>query len=425
MDSCKKRGLIKRLMQISNFFKTFTYQKSYLYLTFGLTLSLPLSRAAVSFFILMLGSLWLYEGNLKKKIKHIWKDKVLQALLIFLIFTSLSIFWSSDTKEALHILRLYSYWLALFVIATSVRKENSQKIITIFLYAMLISEIIAYGIYFELWHIKGASPSNPSPFMFWIDYSVFLALTSILLFNRLFSKSYSLKEKIPLAIFFISANTNLFLGYGRTGQVALIVAIFIMVMLNMKLNIKSFIVSTVILLSLYGTAYNFSHTFKTRVNSAINDIHKMQSLDFNSSWGTRVVYWMLTYDTLKEHPLIGVGIGDYKENMSVLLEKKSYPISKETERFMKSSHTHNEFLLVAMQTGLIGLFLMLNIIYQLLKMKIKNEEIKKLSILFVTIYFVSCMAEPLWLKQFTIALFIVFIGMFISHQNPLQAHQDT
>ena len=413
MDLCKKRRFTKKVTLM---------EKIYLYLTLGLTFSLPLSRAAVSFFILALGSLWLFEGDLKNKLRYIWQDKLLKSIIIFLIFTALSLLWSSDIKEAFHILRLYSYWLALFVIATTIKKEHTQKIITFFLIAMFISEVIAYGVFFEIWHFKSASPSNPSPFMFWIDYSVFLALTSILLFNRLLSKAYSLKEKIPLALFFISSSTNLFLGYGRTGQVALIVAIFVMVALNFKLNLKSFILSILILLSLYGMAYNLSHTFKTRVNSALSDIHKMQNLDFNSSWGIRVVYWMLTYDTLKKHPLIGVGIGDYKENMAKLLKKNTYPISAQTALFMKSSHTHNEFLLVAMQTGLIGLFLMLNIIYKLIKMKIEDEEIKKLSTLFITIYFVSCMAEPLWLKQFTIVLFIVFIGIFTTHS--LQHRQN-
>lgn len=413
------------MQKINNFFKNFTYEKSYLYLTLGLAFSLPLSRASVSFFILSLGLLWFYEGNLKNKFKEIINNNVLKAMLIFLAFTSFSFFYSNDTKEALNILRLYSYWLALFVIATSIRREMIQKIITAFLYGMFLSELIAYGVFFELWHIQGASPSNPSPFMFWIDYSVFLALTSILLFNRLLSKDYCLREKIPLALFFLSASTNLFLGYGRTGQVALIVAIFVMIALNMKISIKSFFISIFILLSLYGGAYNLSHTFKLRVNSAINDIHKMQNLNFNSSWGIRVVYWMLTYDTLKKHPFFGVGIGDYKENMAQLLDKNSYPITKTTAAFMRSSHTHNQFLLVAMQTGIIGLFLMLNIIYQLLKMPIKDEEIKKLSTLFITIYFVSCMAEPLWLKQFTIALFVLFIGIFLMFQNSLQSHQDS
>lgn len=389
-------------------------QKAYFYLTLGLAFSLPLSRAAVSFFILALGSLWLYERGFQKKFEKIKQSGALKAILAFLLFSSLSLLWSDDTKEALNVLRLYSYWLALFVIATTLTKEMTHRVITAFLFGMLVSELIAYGVFFELWHFKNATPMNPSPFMFWIDYSVFLAFTSILLLNRLLSQEYTLKEKIPLALFFISSNTNLFLGYGRTGQVALIVAIFVMIALHMRVNFKSFLLSILLLLSLYGLAYNTSHTFETRVQQAISDIQKMRHLDFNSSWGLRVIYWMLTYDTLKEHPLFGVGIGDYKKNMAALVEQNDYPISKESANFIKTSHTHNQFLLVAMQTGIVGLLLMLNILYQLLKMPIEEREIKRLSILFITIYFVSCLAEPLWLKQFTISLFVLFIGLSLS-----------
>ncbi len=390
------------------------FERFYLYATLFFAFTLPLSRTAVSFFILALPIVFILEGNFKSKFERIWNNKPLQAILLFLGFNLLSMLWTENYSDAQNVVRLYGYWLVIFTLALSIHKNDIQKIITFFLYGMLLSELIAYGVFFELWSFKHATINNPSPFMFWIDYSVFTAFTSILLLSRLFSNNYLKKEKILMFLFFLSTTGNLFLGLGRTGQVALIVAIIVMIILYLKINFKSILIALALILSIYSAGFIVSDTFKTRVNSAVLDIENIKNNNYDSSWGIRVVYWMITYDILKENPLFGVGIGDYEQTIKVFLEKRSYPISEITQNFISKNHAHNQFLMVTIQTGLIGLLLMLNVIYQLYTMKINDDALKKLSLLFLTVYFVSSMAEPLWLKQFTLALFVLFIGIFIA-----------
>jgi len=84
---------------------------------------------------------------------------------------------------------------------------------------------------------------------------------------------------------------------------------------------------------------------------------------------------------------------------------------------MGNNNPHNQYLLLLLQMGIIGLSLLLYLIYQILKLNIKETELKELSILFVTVFFISCFAEPLFFKQFTIALFILFVGIFIASAN--------
>ena len=86
---------------------------------------------------------------------------------------------------------------------------------------------------------------------------------------------------------------------------------------------------------------------------------------------------------------------------------------------MKSSHPHNQYLFVLLQMGVIGLVLFLFIIYQILILKIDDPEIKELSILFASIFFVSCIPEPLLIKQFTLCLFILFVGLFSIENKPI------
>jgi len=379
---------------------------------------LPLSRAGISFFIILLPLLWIIEGNFIKKYQQIRSNKLLVIILIYLLFNIFSILWSNNIEQSLNVLRLNSYWLSLFVIATSIKEEQVPKIISFFLAGMFISEVIAYGVFFELWQFKHATVENPSPFMFWIDYSVFMAFTSILLLNRILSTNYSYKQKIIFFIFFLSVTGNLFLAIGRTGQVAFIVAMFVMMIIHYKLNIKSILLSLIILSTIFATAYQISDSFKMRANSGIKDIQNIQKMNLNGSWGIRVAYWITTFDIAKQNPILGVGIGDFKDETTHILKTYNYHyLNQETKKFMGKNDPHNQYLLILLQMGIVGLIIFLYLIYQILKLNIETKEIKELSILFVTIFFVSCFAESLFFNQFSISLFVLFTGLFIASAN--------
>jgi O-antigen ligase len=160
-----------------------------------------------------------------------------------------------------------------------------------------------------------------------------------------------------------------------------------------------------------------------RVGNSINDISKFSNNNLNSSWGIRAAFWIITWDALKEHPF-GYGLGGYKMAIKEQINKKDYSfIDTKSKEFMSNMHPHNQYLLTLLQSGFIGLLLFLNIIYQLLVYKIKDREIKELSILFTTIFFVSCLAEPLLIKQFTLVLFVLFIGLFTIDDSTKQKLQ--
>ena len=174
------------------------------------------------------------------------------------------------------------------------------------------------------------------------------------------------------------------------------------------------LMSLVLLGAIITTAYNVSNTFKHRSNWAINDIKNIMHLNLNSSWGVRVAFWITSFDILKSNPVVGVGVGDYKDETKNVLknDKYSHLLSGGTKAFMGRNHPHNQYLLILVQMGIAGFIIFAYMIYQLISLKIKDNEIKQLSLLFVIIFFVSCFAEPLLLKQFTMTLFVVFAGIF-------------
>jgi O-antigen ligase len=393
--------------------KSINYEKIYYYSVLLFAFLLPLSRAAVSFFVILLPIVWLIEGNLKAQLQKIKSNKTLVFLFLFISFTFISILWTQHYDDAKRPLRLLSYFFALFVIATSFNPKYTDKVISAFLSGMFISEIIAYGVFFRLWTFKHATPQYLSPFMHHIDYSVFLAFTSILLLNRLISSKYPLKEKIFYGFFFFTVTGNLFLSPGRTGQVALIVAIFVMFSIHFRVSIKAFLLSILFITTIFFTSYNVSPIFNKRVHQASNDIEKIMHHKFNSSWGIRAAFWITSLNIVQKNPLIGVGIGDFYSATKHELEKQKYKdISTSTKNFMSTNTPHNQYLLILMQTGVIGFTLFLFFIYYFIKLPIRDKEIKEISLLFSAIFFTSFIADTLLMQQFPLALFIVFIGLF-------------
>lgn len=399
---------------ISNIKEKINFPITYHYAILLFAFALPLSRAIISFFIIFFPLLWILEGNLQAKFSRIKQNKALLTLLVFCSIMLISVLWSEDKNNAIRHIRMLFYMFSLFVLATSLNHKYILTYISTFLAGMFISEILAYGIFFDIWHINGKLSNDPTPFMMHIDYSVFLAITSLILLNRLMSKHYDTKEKLFFALFFLSVTGNLFINTGRTGQVAYIAGILVMSVLHFRLSFKSFLISSLLLVTIFAAAYNISPIFHKRVADAQSDIQKIFNGNLTGSLGQRVAYWIVTANIVKEHPF-GVGIGSNRIAIEHELEKKPYSyLASSVKKFLPQHHPHNEYLLILLNSGFIGLIAFFIFIYYFFKLKIQDPEIKELSVIFMTVYLVSCLTEPLFIKQFTAALFVFFISMFIS-----------
>jgi len=196
----------------------------------------PISRAGISFFtalfiILLIVRYYFYDNT---DIKYIFKQKVTISFALFILASFVSLLYSDHWLDGLRYDIKYWYYVPIILIATTLKKEYIPKTISAFLLGMMISEILSYGIFFELWTWKHGNPSDPTPFMNHLQYSMFLTFTSLLLLNRVFFET-QIKWKIFYFLYFLTVTSNLFLNGGRTGQIAFILSIF----LNDNINIKN------------------------------------------------------------------------------------------------------------------------------------------------------------------------------------------
>ena len=187
---------------LSTQFRELDFSKTINYLVIIYAFILPLSRGGIGVITALLVLVWFLEGSFKQKVTLYINTKVIVLLLVFFVFNAFSLLWTEDIQGALHTMRRYGYLLPIFVLMFSIKKEYIFKILSAFILGMFVSEVISYGVFFELWQFKHATPINPSPFMHHIEYSIFLAFTALVLMGRIFNED-NLRHKLFIASFLL------------------------------------------------------------------------------------------------------------------------------------------------------------------------------------------------------------------------------
>ncbi len=377
---------------------------------------LPLSRAGVVFFSMLLIILWVLEGNFKVKYLLLSNNKVIVALVVFIIFNLLSLFWTDNIPIALQYVKKYWYFSPLIIIFTSIKKEYIPKTLSAFILGMFISEVISYGVFFELWQFKNVTPENPTPFMHHIEYSIFLAFTALVLLGRIFNAE-EIKYKLLYAVFFITITGNLFLTAGRTGQLAFILGLFVLAMISFKNKFKAFLIFTVLSTFFLGIAFNFSSTFNERVMTAKNSlVNVVEESNYCSSWGSRIGAWIVSTDIITEHPVLGIGIVDNMQEFYNIINTEHQEMICSGNTLV---HMHNQYLQILTQLGAIGLVIFLSIFYMLARLKLKEKEYRNIKYIYLTVVLFAFVSEVILHRQFGMALFALVIGLLLA-QNRIE-----
>ena len=351
---------------------------SYLFMLFGFTLALSVSIPSIIFAVMLL--LWLYEGNFSKKLETIKKNPITYAFLAYFLIHIIALLWTSDFAWGLHIIKKQWKILAFLFFITIVKQRHIKHYIIAFLLSMSLLEILSYGIWFKIIKpFQVGTVDNPIPFTGHISYNPLLAFAAYLLaYFLLFTDNKSLFQRAISLIFLTTITVNMFITGGRSGQVGYFVMVAILTIQYFKKDVfKIFLTLAVLMPTIFFMAYSYSPLFNQRVNLAIQDA-KHYKENPNTSVGLRLTFLFNSLDIIKENPIIGVGTGDFPkeyEKMNAKNTPKAWPITQ----------PHNMYILVLVQTGIIGLITLLTIFY----MQIKSSFIK-------TKYFQIKFALPLF-----------------------------
>lgn len=388
--------------------KNFDYTKYINYFLIGYAFCLPISKAGTSFFEILIIILWIIEGNWRYKFNQYKINPLIITLSLFVIYSILSIFWASNISYGFDYVSKYKHFIIIAVIYSSLDKRFIKYIFSAFLLSMFISEIVSYGIFFEIWTYKNIQPRDPSPFLNHTDYSIYLTFTAMILLSRIFYEE-NIKYNILYSLFFISVTANLFINGGRTGQATFVIVLFMVFILNMKKKLKAFILSLLLLVITFSIAYNSSPNFNKRFNQATVDISNMIHKDnFKGSFATRVALWIVGFEEITDKFSFGSGIGNEMRNVNYYSKNNNWT----THKLSRYGDHHNIFITYGVQLGQIGLVLILSIFYFLFSLKIKNNQYKNLNYVFIILFIMWSFGGLSFHLMSSMVFFALFAGLF-------------
>jgi O-antigen ligase len=187
-------------------------------------------------------------------------------------------------------------------------------------------------------------------------YFVHPLYTSVLIaFAAFMAANYFLDQQkykwVYGALFLLYSYTLFFVYIERTGYLIF----FCLLLLGcwQRWRWRGLLASFVAASLLGGALYKFSPVFGARVVEGINNFKLYHAeKDHGTSWGYRLVFVRYSMKLIEQHPLIGNGTGSF----SVLYSKSGGPPLNEGELL---GHPHNEYILIAVQLGLVGLLVFL------------------------------------------------------------------
>ena len=223
-----------------------------------------------------------------------------------------------------------------FIVAIFLLKNysNAQKLMLTTFAGITISSV--YAVYQGL---SGMSRANgfygyPMTLAGWL--CIFSPLLLIEFFERkLLGKYYWLA-----GMAFCICNAALIFNGTRGAWLAVAIVcamLLIYYMFKSKRNMSIIIIFVVLITSILVNNTKFMHRLDT-----IDDFNKYQS---NTE---RILIWQSAWNMFKDHPVLGVGLGQYTENYR---EKYVSPLAKEPHL----THAHNNFMQMLAENGIIGL----------------------------------------------------------------------
>jgi len=351
-------------------------------LLFTITINHSVSYA-ISAIVLIL---WFVSGDLKKRIKSFFTDKLGLSFLALFAIHLLGLLWTDGYDEGFKILSKQKIYIFAPILISFFDRRFAKHALSAFLAAMFISEI--YSLYLYLnddIHLVG---SLPSPFMHHMHYSLILVFTFGYLVSEIDFKNLMNKREVFYLLFALFSIVILFINKGRVGQMAILPVLFILAIGKFKLSfIKSIFAVSFTSIFLFFAAYTFSDQFKVRFDKASYEFSEVVGTGKRDSISCRFEMWEYATKLGTDNMILGVGTGDSIKDMNQLLGKDGFhKLFSDCGLGLKYEfNPHNNFILFFMLFGVVGLILLVGVIAYQFKIASRQKSLSMVILLSVTV----------------------------------------
>jgi len=355
---------------------TFNTCANHLIVIFAFSVPVLVEARRTSLALLVL--LFLARGRIFFRMREALRDPVVLAFTLYFLVHVIWMVGTDDVARVGEVIHDAVFLLIPLLFSTFIDSRFVPRITSAFFAGMLISVVISFGIFFELMPAMMHDGNqgdwrDPTPFYHHTHYGYMLALTSVLLLQKIISLDDNRALKAFSFIFMVVAAANIFIIAGRSGFVLLVIllpALYLLVYRNKAL--KPLLAVSVVITLATVLAYNISPTFSHRIDTTKESIEKIiYDKDYYSSLGGRAAITIISFDLVSDNWALGMGTADHTGAIQEIIQEEHSNLT-----FLSTilAHPHNEYLNALLQFGILGLIVFLNIPYQLMRYKNENKD---------------------------------------------------
>lgn len=311
-----------------------------------LVISIYFSTSLATILSGLLGLFWLLSaqfmvlpGILKRNPVAAW------SLLLFTWFIFGSSYTSATYGDAFSMIMKYRELLFIPVVCSFLTTERYRRWVwTGFVIASVLILLISCLMHIGILDLnKQGDPAFKSR----ITHSIFISFFAFFCAHRAYDgQCYA---KLYMILFMLSVYNLFFIVEGRTGQLTSILLVFLFIV--QRFTKKAQLLTVLVMAILLAFFLGFSDK-ATRINEGVVNIQsdlKPDAEQIPSSMGQRYLFWGYSLKLIAEKPLLGHGTGSFA---------KEYQRVESRELFV-TKNPHNEFLMISVQLGLVGLLIYL------------------------------------------------------------------
>jgi O-antigen ligase len=345
----------------------------------------------------------------RQQLVSVFKHPIIIAGLLIVVVAVASSAWAvASAPYQLSSLHKYAKLLYLpFLVPLFLNKYVVRNVINGFLLAIFITAVLSF---YKAGWFGGEELLNSSwVFHSHIETSYFFAIAAYIVATRLWFNEKRLWSSAALLLVF--SLQEFFINDGGTGYV--IFLLLCLVFLIQRFGLRGLLIGCMVGLLSLGMFYQVSKPFQKKMSRSLKSIQQYDEAHNNkTSLAYRYRFAKLSMHLIKEKPLLGYGVGgflyEYQHGHSISGWKG------------KLNTPHNEYLLMAVQFGFLGLILFLYFTFKPLFLVIENQQQRWLLQGFVLAFATGCSFNPFLYTTVTGHFYILFAAMlFFTHKKCL------
>ena len=385
------------------------------WLTVVLAFSLPLYRPWLGLAATLVMLLWIFGGNLRSESKRLKNHRLTLAIIVFLALNLLSLLWSSDPAAGLRYAAKYRYLLLVPMLATAVSGFFRKRAAAALQIGAVGSVALSVAVLLGALHIGDAHPGDPSATMAHLDYTLILAVCSLLALTRALYGTMSSSERVVWFAGSAVTAAALLFNIGRSGQLGFVVGLGVL-LLRWAFDASLRIFAATIVLAVVGViaVWVGAPPAVQRMNAARHELHAaVVDHDYQSNIGGRLAATVVAARIVRENPLLGTGIGGNIPLFRQLLDTEFQDFKPAIYWYR---HFHNQYAQIASELGVAGLASLAWIFWVLVQGPYRSRGLAAAASVVASVYLVAFLGEPFFHKQIPLIAFALVTGLISGAQ---------